>query len=379
MTGILRVLAFGSLALTLSAYAQGQSNSTAHTLPSEATIENWLMSDDPQLVAWGAHDVLVSRNEALTPDLLNLATEWQPLTQKSAADGTATPLSVEQVNKRDAVAAILDALIQMNVPLSGEVLRALAPDFPNAVAVLLSRLPQEEAEALALDFYHAPPQHGYGLQYVSAAMLALHPPGGFAADLLAGVKVRANVFITLPSSGGEFGGGSCSGACGVQSKVPRTDWPLIGQYSLSKSDRSMLLVGGIDPVYASRYESDSYRDACGGPSLNPDSRRRLIAEMLDVSADAIPWETRLSATIVFNSDDQFSHDFLHFIAEQEQKYRRTATALGDLGLMTSVQVEQSAPKLEIYTNDVRGADASPLPAISTLPGNVKWANEPGGK
>jgi hypothetical protein len=45
---------------------------------------------------------------------------------------------------------------------------------------------------------------------------------------------------------------------------------------------------------------------------------------------------------------------LQFIREQEQKYRETAIALEERGLMTSAEVEQSAPKLEIYTNDMRG-------------------------
>jgi hypothetical protein len=373
---VLRLLALGCLTVAFSACASVQVHSTARKFPSEATIENWLMSDDPRLVAWGAHDVLISRNEALTGDLLNLATEWQPLTQENAANGTATPLSAERLDKRDAMAGVLDALIQMNVPVPAETLRSLAPDFPNAVAVLLSRMTPEQAEPLALEFYHSPPQHGSGLQYVSAAMLAQHPPFGFAADLLASVGVRADIIVVLPGSGGGFGGGACSGACGIQSRVPRTGWPLVGQYSLSKakSDRSMLLVSGIDPGYATRFESDSYRGPCGGPSLEPGERQRLIAEMLDISPDTIAWKIHPSPTIVFYSDEQFSRDLLRFIGDEDEKYRATAIGLGDLGLMTSDEVELSAPKLQIYINDMRGAEASPLPRVSPLPANVEWPN-----
>src|SRR5579863_8511946 len=201
------------LMLSLTTWAAAQTHSTVQQFPPEAKIEEWLLSNNPQLVAWGARDVLVSYNGALTADLLNLAKEWQPLTREIAADGTAIQLSAEQVNQRDAMATVLDALIQMDVPVSGETLRTLAPDFPNAVAILLSRMSTEEAEPLALDFYHSPQQHGYGLQYVSAAMLAQHPPSGFASDLLASIKVHADVYIVLPDSGVRGGGGSCSGAC----------------------------------------------------------------------------------------------------------------------------------------------------------------------
>ena len=141
----------------------------------------------------------------------------------------------------------------------------------------------------------------------------------------------------------------------------------------------MLLVSGIDLIFATRQESDTYRDPCGGPSLEANERQRLIAEMLGVSADVIPWAIHPIPTIVFYSDEQIRHDLLQFIGEQEQKYRETAIALGDRGLMTSAEVERSAPKLEIYTSDMRGEDASPMPTIKPLPPNVEWRNEPARK
>ncbi len=378
MTVAARVIVLGCLSFALAAGAAAQVRPSGHKLPSEATIEGWLLSDDPRLVAWGAYDVLLSRNEALTPDLLNLAMEWQPLTQESAADGIPAQLSPVQLNHRDAMAAVLDAIIQMDVPVPPETLRALAPDFPNAVAILLGRMDREDAEPLALDLYHSPPQSALGLQYVSAAMLAQHPPSGFAADLLAGIEVGANILIVLPDSPPfGFGTSGCF-ACRMQTKLPRGNWPPIGQYSLSmeKGDRSRLLVSGIDPIYAKRNESDTYRDPCGEPSLGPDQRQRLIAEMLDVSPDTIPWKTHPSTAIVFQSDAQFSLDLLRFIGEEKQKYRQTALALVAHGVMTNGEVEQYSPKLELYTHDMRGSGSSPLPKIAPLPANVEWPNQP---
>jgi hypothetical protein len=85
--GVPRLIALACLTSALIAGATAQERSSGHKFPSEGTIESWLLSDDPRVVAWGAHDVLLSRNQALTPDLLNLAMEWQPLTRESATAG----------------------------------------------------------------------------------------------------------------------------------------------------------------------------------------------------------------------------------------------------------------------------------------------------
>ncbi len=377
MTRVPRSVTLACLTLMAAVGAVAQVRSSVRDLPSEATIENWLLSDDPRLVAWGAHDVLVSRNVELDADLLTLVTEWEPLDRQDV-DGTPTPLSAEQENKRDAMAAVLDALIQLDVPVPGDTLRRLATDFPNDVAILLSRMTPEDAGPLALDFYHSPAEHGYGLQYVSAALLAQHPPSGFAADLLGGIKVRADIFVVLPDSPSfGFGGSGCA-ACLVRTKPQRRNWPPIGQYSLAKekTDRSLLLVSGVDPIYATRQESDSYRDPCGGPSLGPEQRRQLIAGMLNVSGNTIRWNVRPSATIAFQSDEQFRRELLQFIGNEEQKYRQTAIALAHRGLMSDAEVQQSIPNLQIYTNDMRGESAAPIQNLAPLPANVEWLNNP---
>ena len=105
----------------------------------------------------------------------------------------------------------------------------------------------------------------------------------------------------------------------------------------------MLLVSGIDAIYVKRYESESYLNPCGGPSLGPYERQRLIAEMLGVPPDAISWNIYPTTTFPFYSDEQFGRELLQFVDQEEQKYRQTAIALVDRGLMTSAEVEQSAP------------------------------------
>jgi hypothetical protein len=275
------------------------------------------------------------------------------------------------------MAAVLDTLIQMNVAVPADTLRTLAPDFGNDVAILVSRMPSEESTQLSFDFYRSPPERAFSLQYVSAALLALHPPAGFAADLLAGISVNATVFVVLPGSdqlGSGFGG-----SCGEGIHLPREDWPLTGQYALSKqkSDGASLVVAGVDPIYAVREESTRYlQDNCSmsmGVYLGPDDRLCLIAEMLGVSPEEIQWQTSVSRTIEFQSLEQFDSALLAFVGEQQQEYRETITALTDHNLLSSADAQQSLPELNLNIRDKRGDGALPIPKPSNLPLRVEWS------
>jgi len=114
------------------------------------------MSGEPRLVAWGAHNAVLAYRRDLIPDLLSLAAQWQPLPHNTLSTWNARDdLPQEQLDQRDAMQAVLGALIQMNVTVPADVLRTLAPDFENDVAVLLSRMPAEQANPLALDLYRS--------------------------------------------------------------------------------------------------------------------------------------------------------------------------------------------------------------------------------
>jgi len=326
-------------------------------------------------VAWGGHDVLATRDRALIPELLSLASLWLPLSQ-TANPSYRSALLPEQVQERAAMAAVLDALIQMNVPVPPDTLRTLAPDFGNDVAILLARMPDEESSPLAFDFYRSPSEHGYSLEYMSAALLALHPPPGFAADLLGSIQVRATVTVVVAGSEG-FGRGSSS-SCGLEGDFPIQDWPITGQYAFSTqtSDGAFLVVGGIEPIYATRLLSANYRgDACGmGVHLGPNDRRRLIAEMLGVPPEAIQWQTAIATSIEFQSVQQFDAALLAFVEEQQEEYRATAIALADHNLLTPAEAQETLPELELELNDRRGIGAVPISELPNLPSRAKWTS-----
>jgi hypothetical protein len=378
MAPLHRLLLVGWIAVIAATAGRGQTATESGALPSKKTIQGWLHSGDPRLVAWGAHDALVMREASLAPDLLALASEWQALSTRSSEDSRPEKLSEEQKERRDAMAAVLDTLIQMNVAVPADTLRNLAPDFGNHVAILLARMPSAESESTRLEFFHSPPGDASGLQYVSAALLALHPPAGFAGELLAGITVQARIVVLLPNSDG-IGFGHASDCFGV-SEEPREYWPMVGRYALSKekSDGSSTVVGGIDPIYFTRTESTRYlQNTCGvSVYLGAEARKRLIAEMLGVAPDDISWQTQTQTSIAFQSLEQFQIDLLAFVAEQQQMYRATAEDLEARNLLGRGGVSESLPRLELKILDFRGEGAQPIAKDENLPARVEWSSLP---
>ena len=366
-----------SLAVVTACLAQAQMLSSTAPLPSERVTESRLTGGDPRLVAWGAHDTLAGRDQALVPDLLSLAAQWRALPVDGNGNVSAAALTQEQLDRRDAMAAVLDALIQMNAPVPAETLRLLAPDFGNAVAVLLSRMPPEESGALAFDSYRAKPVRQYGLQYVSASLLALHPVPGFAADLVANTPVDATVFVIAP--GAEPLGMGMFGCCGMGSTSLRKDWPFTGQYLLSDRDTkgSLLLVSGGDPIFALRQLSTRYEpeEICGdkGISMTSHARLRLLAEMLGIAPDALGWQSDLQTNIEFRTLSQFQAQVLSFVAGEQAKHRATLALLADRHLVTADEAEHSLPELHLSVRDVRGPNAEPALQPGTLPPHVTWS------
>jgi hypothetical protein len=361
--------------LSATGMAQTASESDPSSYGPEKTIRLRLQSGEPRMVAWGAQAASSQRDTGTIPDLLSLAGQWRPLTPESYTDGGGWPrLSQGQEEQRDAMAAVVDALIQLKATVPSETLRNLAPDFGNAVAVLLSRMPLDDSLPLAFDFYRNQEQHTYGLQYVSAALLALHPPAGFASELLANTNVFANVFVFLPGQGA--GGSGSVGDCFNESDQEKEDWPKIGQYILSKekSEGAMLLVGGIDPLYAKRIEKYHFAgDPCSRVVLGPNESVRLIEEMLGSSEEGLPWKTQVTENIEFQSKEQFTVALLGFVEKQQAMYRATAEALEAKGLLEKFEVQQSLPMLLLDLSDARGAGAEPLTKEAIpLPDRVKW-------
>jgi len=369
--------------------SSGAQNAALATPPNQS-IESLLSSGEPRLVAWGAHEALAAGRRDLIPDLLSLAAQWQPLPTPADTWNASDSLPQEELDRRDAMQAVLDALIQLHAPISADVLRTIAPDFQNDAVVLLSRMPINQALPLAWEFYRSAPDKCGPLRGVSARMLALHPPPGFAADLLRNITVLAFIYVVAPGSE-PFGAGFGGPDCFVEgSSSPRKDWPMTGQYilrnysadpSAETQQAAIKLVGGSQPVYAVRKEAKYFRaEYCGtteGGFLESETSRNLIAEMLGLAPDKVPWEIKPQAHIEFWSPQQFNRKLLAFVATEQAKYRTTVADLVAHGLLTQTEAEQSLPKLQLEISDVRRQENAPAiakPAI--LPENVAWSISP---
>lgn len=368
-------LAYLLLSATVS-IAFSQDFSQTGKPPSRSKIEALLPSQGPRIVAWEAHFALVSRDQSMVPALVSLADSWQQVAGTAAEEDN---ISAEQFERRDAMAAVLDALIQMNVSVPVGTLRTLAADFPNYVAILLSRLPLGESQELSWEFYHAEP-HSLGaddLQYVSAKLLAEAPPPGFAADLLSSIHVETTIFIDRPGKPvREYG--RCGGGFGCGPPGSRKGWPEFGVYVLSENKIAggFVIVSEEHPVYAFRQESTHYAgDRCETFTfaiLGPEERRELIAQMLDVAPDDIEWGATIRKTLVFQSEPQFYHDLLGYIASQQEEYGATARALVAKNLMLAAEEEESLPRIDLRFVDQPGPGFAPLQRPALLPAHLTW-------
>lgn len=368
---------FCVLTLGFLGIGQAQEPAQSPTIPSKSKIEGLLLSSDPKSVAWGAHYALRAGDQSLLPDLLSVAAKWQLISESSGEDDNSASLTAAQLDERDAMAAILDDLIVMDASVPITTLRSLAKDFPNFVAILLSRLPLEESQPLSLELYRSDIKNGHSLQYVSAALLAQAPPSGFVADLLSSIHVRARIFVTKPGVevkqhlyGSGFG-------C-VDS--PRNQWPSFGIYTLSQdkiADAFIIPLGGHS-IYAARSETTHYRnDACditGVPLvLGPEQKLGFLAQMLGIEPDRFGWKIEIQQNIQFDSDQQFLAAVQSIVSLQQQQYKRTAAALFAKNLMTTSEQEKSLPQLDLYIEDQRGLDYSPIAEPTFLPPNVTWS------
>lgn len=376
MTRLACWVIIGCVVTALGTGPQAQEPSENGPVPSEDTLQNWLRSGDPRLEAWGAHDVLRTRDQQLIPDLVDLTEKWEPLAKQECDGYPCSALSKDQLDKRNGMQVVLNTLIQLNVAVSTDTLRDLAQDFPVEVAMLLPRLSSDESSALNFELYKSPPPEGNALQYVSAALLAMKPPPGFAADLLGSIKVTAIFEIVSPGAL-MYGSGGDSGSCGAVLPESHNGWPPIPQHFLFRQTEaeSSLVVGGVNPVYAGqemRSLADERCQSSGSLFFGADKRLRLIAEMLGTPPEEMPWSVGNFRTIEFQSVEQCRQEILAFVTNQLEKYRSTANALSDKGLIEPSDIETAMPELDLELRDRRDIPGEQIPPTIDLPAHVKW-------
>ena len=214
------------LVLACSGAVQAQDPTSYTAIPSHQRIETWLHSDEPRLQAWAAFFILKTNDTSARPDLLSFV-------EQSLSRNTALFKQDAQGGDvwRDhylAMDAALDTLIQMNVNAPVPLLQRLAEAFPAQAIVLLSRKPYQEAEPALLAMYYADDQEAPEIRRAAAALLALHPPAGFAASLFASITITLDLAVALRNDPGVGkGGGYCAGCFGPWRNEPMLGWPKV--------------------------------------------------------------------------------------------------------------------------------------------------------
>jgi hypothetical protein len=218
------------------AQAQAQTPAAYAGTPTPERITAWLKSGSAQDRAWGAHFIVVTRDASFLPTLEALAEQWEVLpphsSQLTSPYKLDPKLEPEQVDRQDAMTAVLDAVILLGGQVSAQGLQKLQVDFPAQSAVLLARLSPRDAEPTLLVMYHnTDPQH-WKQRRVAAELLALNPPAGFAASIMKDSEIKISVKVVIPDQ--REGGMGHSSSCGGGFLRPPDDpnWPVVGQYAL---------------------------------------------------------------------------------------------------------------------------------------------------
>jgi hypothetical protein len=279
-----------TLFLVLPLLAHGQDDPAAFkTPPSADVIARWVHGGDPREMAWAAVFALQENDASFLPDFASLAEQWRSLPHRNVLEREyhrPSPLTAEERERRDAMSAVLDAIIQLNGSAPAASLRNLAADFPVQAIILLYRMPSQEAESTLLALYGETAPASWYTQRAAAALLAFHPPAGFAASLLSNTTVTSQVFVSLPEDP-SLGMGASSGDCGGYGRPPvKADWPAVGKYFMREGGPGLdpapyVTIPGLKPIDAVRVvtptlQSDS-GECTGFTPLNNAIRATLIA------------------------------------------------------------------------------------------------------
>jgi hypothetical protein len=337
--------------------------------PTDALVRQWLEDGEPRLTAWGARSVLVDNSTALLPEVENSIERWE-------LRFVARP-SLWDHDHQYAIIVMLDTVIQMGGSLPAKTVAGLDRTLDPQRILLLEQMPWQEAGPVWRTMYEPDaPQH-FGTTRVAAEMLALHPPPGFASDLLRRITVSARVEVYSPGAGLGVGTSGGSGGDCAQGAPRGNDWPETGSYTLQDSPKvkGAKLLEGTSDVYVVRAVSRWYWPSlCGGfRALTDEMRDRLVGKMLDEKAGGEPIDLSPKVRIEFTDREAYDTQVVGFVEEQQARFSRLVAKLVERGVMTEEEQRGATLRMRITVEDSRGKDAVDLPKIAFRP-PIEWAS-----
>lgn len=332
---------------------RGDAPSSARLEEVSAEASRLLASRESMARAWGAYLAGAHGLKGHAPLVAAL------LPNADAAE--AAPAGSDEAFVRQAA---LDALIRLDAEVPSEKLLPLYQLAPDETVILLARAPVANAAALLTLFADETADARW---LAVGNLLAEARAGGFAARLLAGLKMRATVFVydshgDRGYSGG--GGGGCGGGGDFFEPTPE-GFPPVGHYALTASPARGAVV--VAPGRRAVYHVRTVRGQGDVPYLPCEVVQRdyhrveYLAELLRTTAEDVGLEARAFHGVVCRDERQCKRALAALRDETARTYSEVLERLAGAGLLEASEAAALKPDLTLDLYDRRDRRSFPLP------------------
>lgn len=321
--------------------------SFVHLGDAGAEAARLLKSSELKERAWGAYLVGLYGLKEQTPSLISIL-------EDQSLDGGGP---VEAVLRQ----AAFDSLIRLDADVPAETLTPLYQSSPDEVLILLARRPVDNQQALLSLYSDDMPAARW---LAVGNLLAAARAQGFAARLLAGLKINATVYVYDREEYDDrhMGGGGCGGCGGGVDWKRDDELPPVGYYMLEAlpGRGETVLAPGRHIVTYKRALTRSY----GAGWCNFDSdivRVEYLADLLYMSDDSLGFTAYPSRDVVCRDAAQCRKALAAVRDEITGSYKAVLRRLLDESLLDAAEASELKPNITLDVNDERVRKSFPLP------------------
>jgi hypothetical protein len=259
--------------------------------------------------------------------------------------------------------AALDGLIRLDAEVPAEKLLPLYPHAPDEVVILLARSPEKNAAALLTLFEEETPD----ARWVAVGnLLAESRAKGFAARLLAGLEMRATVYVydSKAERGYNGGGGGCGGNGSRHFELTPEGFPPAGRYSLTTSGvrGAVVLTQRRHAVYYVRAGSErGYLPDCVCDVVRDAYRAEYLADLLGTTEEDLGLEAYAFHEVVCRDTRECRRALAALRDETARTYAGVLERLVGAELLDPSEASGLKPDLTLHLYDERDRKTSPLP------------------
>jgi hypothetical protein len=264
--------------------------------------------------------------------------------------------------------AMLDALIQLRVPLEAPILASIAQGYPAEATILMLR-DRKANESLLADVRVA---HAGGGEWVAAGnALAALRARGFAAALLREIRPANMIRVSDTDTGENIPPGAAGSSLSALAtcRVP-PGFPPVAMYRLTaeRTAGAELVSDGPTPIYSQRtvIEPGANRTFTSGSSYCLQCLRvGYLAELPGISNDEAYRTIESHTGVRWSNPLQVSAAISHALAEQESRLRQLVKRLVSAGVLESSELSITM-HVEPQIEDQRSDRSTTLPAYPAV-------------